>query len=378
MQPDSPYQVIKPLGSSQLGTVWAAVDDEGRELTVAVLEAHVAGDHRWREAFTAAANALPPQKDGRRYVSADFATAAPWVIRLVDGGPGAEQVLLALGAEYQPMAQEVPAAAQAGVSAAASGPLSTAVPPAASEDQSPADPFASPVRRIEPSPPQPRHTGRWVMVTVLAVVVLTVAGTQFVLAQGNGPTPGGSTQARTTTAAAPVPTPSPLHPGLEPPRVGDWPTKWPKFTARDKTQKVPLDGVSFALTMPTGWSCTPAASGEGFVKYDCGMSAGAEQLGGELIVRTCPQSCDTARQDTMRKVEEAWGQQWRYAGKNVTLAETLKIDGTSRYGLVLVAYFRDGAQEPINRQLVLRMTSPVQWLDDLRKVANGARSAAKF
>jgi len=33
---------------------------------------------------------------------------------------------------------------------------------------------------------------------------------------------------------------------------------------------------------------------------------------------------------------------------------------------------------PLGKTIVLRLTGPSQWRDDLRKVANGVRSAAKF
>ena len=95
--PGAPYQLIEPVGSCQVGTVWSAVDEHGRALTVAVLDAGAAIDPRWREAFANAANA---QQAG--FVHADFAAAAPWVAYVVSGGPGAERVFLALGMDYRP------------------------------------------------------------------------------------------------------------------------------------------------------------------------------------------------------------------------------------------------------------------------------------
>jgi hypothetical protein len=397
MQSDSPYQLVKPLGSSQVGTVWSAVDPEGRSLTVAVLDATVASDQRWRDAFIAAANGLQPQADGRRYVAADFSAAAPWVIWVADGGLGAGRVFLALGADYQPMPPEVenpPAqppqaspTATADQQATAPQPVlaspdpNTALPPPAPVTPMgsyPLDPFASPARRIEPSPPRRRPTRLWIAIAALVVLVLGGGTTVFALTRTDGSAAPRNAAAGSGTAA-PLPTPSPLHPGLEPPRPGDWPTKWPKFGGKDKVKTVSLDGVSFALAMPVTWNCAPAGSSTGFVRYNCGAAlADNQNIGGELTVRTCPAACEPDRRDTMRKVEEAWGLQWRFAGQNVTLAETLKLNGDSRYGIVLVAYFSSTPSEAIDRQLVLRMTAPVTWLDETRKIANAVRDAANF
>ncbi|MEV6349558.1 hypothetical protein [Actinoplanes sp. NPDC051851] len=412
MQPDSPYQVTKPLGSSQLGTVWAAVDGEGRELTVAVLEAGVASEQRWRDAFTSAANTLPQQKDGQRYVSADFSAAAPWVILASDGGPGAEQIFLALGADYQPIASGAPTPPPAPApismpttttSTTQAAPIATADPvetapapapaptPTPQWDSAPAPapqwentPAPSPQWENPPAPapawekPAEKKRGlrTWGMVGILSVIALTGAGTLFALTQGDDRPAGGDPAVAASEAA--VPTPTPLHPGIEPPRIGDWPVSWPQFTAKDKAQTLALDGVDLQLPFPRGWACAPAATSEGATKFTCGMTSGGEQIGGEIIVRDCAQPCDTAQQDSLRTVEEAWGQQWRYAGTNVTLAETLKVDGADRYGMVVIAYYKTTAQDPVNRQLVIRMTAPLGWRDDVRRVANGARAAAQF
>jgi hypothetical protein len=459
MQPDSPYQVIRPLGSTPVGNVWSAVDGEGRPLTVAVLEAHVAADQRWRDAFVAAAHALPPQRDGRPYANADFASPTPWVTRLADGSLGAEHVFLALGMEYspaapppvpQPPASPFPTGSPVGTSQPFSGPpqsangqrygqhygtnqpsganqpissqpygtnqpvssqpygmsdpmsgppYPTSGPPqpisVVPEDNRPisdpmsqpyaADPFSSPVRRIEPSPPRPKRTGLWIALGVVLVVLLAGGGTFYFLTRGSdddgkgGGTRTNAAQQQTqTSAAAPAVTPTPLHPGIEPPRVGNWPAKWPVFAAKDRAKKLTLDGVGFPVTVPLGWSCNPAANGADSVKYNCGITSGADQVGGELIVRDCAEPCDTAQQESMREREEAWGQAWRWAGKNATLAETLTVDGADRYGLVIVAYVPGSTGGHLGKQVVLRLTGPSQWRNDLRKVANGVRSAAKF
>jgi hypothetical protein len=182
----------------------------------------------------------------------------------------------------------------------------------------------------------------------------------------------------TATSAAPLPTVSPLQPGLEPPRIGDWPA-WPVYAKDAPVATHDFAGLGFKVTLPANWECAPGGQAEGFAKYNCGAkpSVGVE-IGGEVIVRDCPQPCDEQRQVAMRKAEEAWGLQWRFAGEYAVLAETVKLEGGTRYGLVIVAFWRSTPEGAIDRQLVFRMTSPTGWLNDLRRVANSIRDQTKF
>jgi hypothetical protein len=170
-----------------------------------------------------------------------------------------------------------------------------------------------------------------------------------------------------------MPTASPLNPGIEPPKDGTWPAKWPKFSATDAVRTFPdLDGLGFTLKVPPQWECKLGGRAAGYVKYNCGQSAGSDlEIGGELVVRECPQPCNADRQTTMRSAEEAWGVQWARGGQFATWGEssTLQIDGQRRHGLVVVAFFRGGGEQ-IDRELVLRMTAPVDQSQPLRRVAN--------
>jgi hypothetical protein len=218
-----------------------------------------------------------------------------------------------------------------------------------------------------------RRTRLWIGTAVLAVLVIGGAGTVFAW-QGLGETKAPKRATASSAVSAPMPTASPLRPGLEPPRPGDWPTRWPKLDGADKVKTVKLDGLDFAVTLPATWNCVRAGSAEGFVKFKCGVTlAGNAEVGGELVVRDCPGPCNQERRDAMRKTEEAWGQQWRAAGEYAYLAETLNLDGASRYGLVMLAYWRSAPDGAVDRQLVLRMTAPAEWVNDVRKVANGIR-----
>lgn len=104
MQPEGPYRFTHLLGTCQVGKAWAAIDAQGRFVTVAVLDAVVANDPRWREAYSAMANALAQAPDGQAYTYADFAAPSPWVAYPAEAGPGAEKLLRSLGVEYQPVA----------------------------------------------------------------------------------------------------------------------------------------------------------------------------------------------------------------------------------------------------------------------------------
>ncbi|WP_435204597.1 trypsin-like peptidase domain-containing protein [Micromonospora sp. bgisy143] len=106
MQPDGPYRFTHVLGGSQVGKAWAAIDGQGRLVTVAVLDANVAATPAWREAFSATANALAQTQGGQTFVYADFGAAAPWVAYPAEAGPGAEKLFRALGVDYQPVPED--------------------------------------------------------------------------------------------------------------------------------------------------------------------------------------------------------------------------------------------------------------------------------
>jgi hypothetical protein len=68
-----------------------------------MLDANVAADQRWRDAFASTANSLlQAGAGGPRVLYADFSTTTPWVACAAGDGPGAEQVFIALGQEYRP------------------------------------------------------------------------------------------------------------------------------------------------------------------------------------------------------------------------------------------------------------------------------------
>ncbi|MEV0427126.1 hypothetical protein [Micromonospora sp. NPDC050495] len=432
MQPVGPYRFTEALGVCPVGTAWWAIDGQDRLVTVAVLEGAAATDQPWREAFANAANAMALTTGGLRYVNADFAAAKPWVAYPSEEGMGAQRLFQTLGMELLPAesATEVlvpetgtvtePPQPVSGVptsggpSPTSGAPLPWAMhaalpqqaqqvspapapehQPVAVPQQGPAplrpehplpvsappqEPFTAPARRITPSASPRRRTGLWVGIAALVLVVLAGAGGLAVWAGSGGDEKPHPVASGSTSAPPLLPTTPPESPGVEPPKPGAWPTQWPKFKERDTVRTLNLDGLGFPVKVPTNWQCTLAGRAEGFVKYQCGTSAtGAQTLGGEVIVRDCPQPCTGQWQTAMRGVEEAWGAQWIRSGEYASYAEKiLDVDGGQRHGLVVVAYFRSGEDGAIDRQLVIRMTSPVPEAYQLRRFASYIRDVVVF
>jgi hypothetical protein len=421
MQPVGPYRFTEALGVCQVGTAWWAIDGQDRLVTVAVLEGAAAADPPWREAFANAANAMALTSGGQRYVNADFAAAKPWVAYPSEEGMGAQRLFQTLGMDLHPAESEtqvlipesgavggppqpvsgvptsgtpsptsgapLPWAMHAAVPHQVSSPPQQVSP--APQQVSPApqpvsappqDPFTAPVRRITPSEPRPRRTGLWIGIAALVLVIVAGVGGAVVWFGPDDPgTP--KTEGTTSPALQPEQKTPPQSPGLEPPSAGDWPKEWPKFTPGDSVRTIAdLDGLGFALKVPAEWDCTPAGRAQGFVKYNCGVSNDKQQIGGELIVRECPVPCDVQRQTAMRQEEEAFGLQWMRGGQFVSYADSskLQLDGERRYGLVLVAYWRGGNSGQIDRQVVFRMTSPIDGAGRLRRVANHLRDTLIF
>lgn len=441
MQPNSAHRLIETLGWCPVGTVWSAVTHQDRPVTVAVLSGVAASDQRWRAAFENAANSLArPQPGGPQILYADFAAATPWVACAADAGPGAERIFIALGMQYQPRppahdgpmspvpattspANGAPAPEHAedtqptqrlelGSSAEPVRPFSaapvSATPVSATPVSGPSMPTYEPSAQVSPPyPPRPgllppaynrfqpqvpaggpakrRRTGRWIGITAAVVAVLVAAGGVAVwqLSGEEEPPPVATpTSAAPGTAPAALPTASPQFPGVEPPQDGAWPAAWPRFSATDNVQTYAnLEGLGFTLKVPHNWQCVPGGRGEGFAKYNCGVSPGdTPDVGGEVVVRECPSGCPGERQTAMRGAEEAWGLQWIRVGEFASYAETssLRIDDAERYGLIIVGYWRSGTTGTVDRQVVFRMTSPVDGAGQLRRVANYLRDTVVF
>ncbi|MEV4716163.1 trypsin-like peptidase domain-containing protein [Micromonospora noduli] len=273
MQPEGPYRFTHMLGGSPVGKAWAAIDGQGRFATVAVLDAAVAADVKWRQSFVSVANALAQSSDGPAFTYADFSAASPWVAYPAEAGPGAARLFQALGVEYQavdvapqpvsgvpqpvsgvpqpvsgvpqpvsgvpqPVSGGPPAPwaihgnpipGQAGdsttqpVSAAPASPAGETasahtvqmpvVQPGVQSELPTHDPFAAPVRRIKPSPPPKRRTGLWAALSALAMVVVVGGGVGIWAVTSGDPADPVPTPPVTSTA---FPGEAKALPGLKP------------------------------------------------------------------------------------------------------------------------------------------------------------------
>jgi hypothetical protein len=236
--------------------------------------------------------------------------------------------------------------------------------------------------RIAPSPPRRRRTGLWIGIAVAVVVLLGGGATVFALRGGGGGKPAvTNTAIGPISSSVPLSTPTPDHPGLEPPVPSAWPAAWPRFAASDNVRTYAgLDGLGFTVKVPQSWQCTSGGRAQGFAQYECGVAAKGTQIGGEVTVRDCPKPCSTSQQATMRKVEEAWSLRWQQVDPYATFAEssTLQIDGQTSYGLVIVAFWRGTQDGTLDHELVLRMTAPPQGAGQIRRVANYIRDTLIF
>ncbi|MEU8298055.1 trypsin-like peptidase domain-containing protein [Micromonospora sp. NPDC048909] len=124
MQSVGPYRFTHLLGTCPVGKAWAAIDGQGRFVTVAVLDAAAANTPGWRESFAGTADAMSQTLGGQAFAYADFSAAEPWVAYPAEVGPGAEKLFRALGQEYQLVPTDDQGAAEpvSGVPQQVSGP----------------------------------------------------------------------------------------------------------------------------------------------------------------------------------------------------------------------------------------------------------------
>jgi hypothetical protein len=431
MQTIGPYRLRHTLGTCPVGGVWSATDAANNEFTVAVLNASAAHDPGWRNAFAATANSLA-QSGQVTLIAGDYSGPIPWITSAARDGSVLGQVFVALGMDYRPVdspagpaaippqpppdaampafvppqpisvppqpvsappepvsggadptafIQSMPVAAQPTpvgsvpmprqpTAEPAQQPTDLYAPPPASGSPYTVSPFSVP-----PAEPPRRRPGVLIGVLVLVLLVLLGGGGALaaVLWPSDGePRPDPATQP--PVAQGTTPPAAPEQPGIEPPADGEWPTNWPAFTPEEPvTPMSELAGLGFSFQVPEGWDCTDVADPRGLAHYTCGPAGGDDETGGELIVRECPDPCDAEQRVDLRTAEEAWGVQWIRDGFYRCWGETSQIGGEERYGLAIVGYWRTSEEGRLDRQLVFRMTAPVDQADEIRKVANSVR-----
>jgi hypothetical protein len=408
MQTVGPYRIVHTLGTCPVGAVLSAVDNADNQVTVAMLTGAAVGDPGWRRAFAATATALAQSRQVP-LIAADYSGPVPWVASAARDGSVLGQVFTAVGMDYQPTTEPSQSAATE-PSPREQEPRSMTEPTQASEEpthrvsvgratgqpawQPPRDPrpaasttHENPLARSpqtlppfgsgRPEPPRRRRTGLVIGLMVLVIALLIGAGLAIVVWPDDGEPQG--QQSNSPTPAEPT-LPPPSLPGIEPPQSGDWPADWPAFGPGEPSSQMEGllgDDIEYSFLVPAGWDCPSVAREGTFAQYSCGPDGDATEVGGDLIIRLCPDPCDAPRRDAMRAEVDAWGLQWVSDTSFRTWAESEEIDGGERYGLVLVAYYRTRPEGRIDRQLVLRMAGPVDQADALRKIANSVRDAIR-
>lgn len=401
MQTIGPYRLVRALGQCPVGGVWSGVDGANNGVTVALLSSAAAHDPGWRNAFAATANSLA-QSGEVPLIGGDYSGPTPWIASSARDGAVLGRVFVALGMDYQPATasgeggEPAPAEGQTvlatGSAQVAAEPVAGSADPVAgadatapaqgsaspySYDPQPASPHTVSPFSVPPGPPPRRSRGLLIGLTVLVVALLVGGGSVVAVAvwpEGSEPEAAESTDPASQEPTPPVAT----QPGLEPPADGEWPADWPVFTEEDDVTEVSgvigeFNGQAFQI--PAEWDCVSVASQGDFAQYTCGPGGDASEIGGELRIRTCPDPCDPERRAQMRTRVEAWGLQWIEDSIYRSWAETNEIDGEPRYGFVYAAYYRTTGEGRIDRELMLRLTAPIDQADEIRKVANSVREA---
>lgn len=242
-------------------------------------------------------------------------------------------------------------------------------------DASPQD--LTPIVVTPPDDGRGRRTGLLIGALVAGILVLggTGGAIAFVM-QPDPPTPPPPSPA--ASASVPVNPPSeapPERPGKEP-TGGEWPATFAAFGPGEATERMAgLPGLSFDFEVPDGWECVDESSGNGVVRYVCGPGGSADNIGGELVVRDCPDPCDSDTRVAMRRAQDAWGLQWFRDSGYRSWAEAEDLDGEGRYALIMLGYTRSTFEGRMDQQVVVRLTAPPDEAQTIQKVLSSIRDA---
>lgn len=227
---------------------------------------------------------------------------------------------------------------------------------------------------------KPRPGNLLVVIVGLVALLVGAAGGAAIGAAGGSDDPAPSVSAapvKFTDAQLLLPAVPPVSPGLDPAPDGQWPETWPSFWDPGNTgvqTLKDLEGLGFDLRMPAGWVCKLTEKADAAVHYRCGAWQGdIVTAGGDVTVRTCAPACDDATRVALRQREEAWGLRWTSGTSLRSWADTPQVAGKPEYGVVYVGFFRTVTEGVLDREVVVRMTSPVAAANDLKKVVDNVR-----
>ncbi len=112
MQTIGPYALRDLLGEGPAGRVWRAVDQQGSQVTMAVLGGSAANDPQRRWQFTTAVGQLAQTPGVANALASDMGATDPWVAYPDDGGATAARIFDAIGMPCPPVAMPVSGAPQ--------------------------------------------------------------------------------------------------------------------------------------------------------------------------------------------------------------------------------------------------------------------------
>jgi len=353
-----PYQIVQPLGESPYGFVHLAADSFGRRVCLTALRPEVAADPQVRWQFAQYVNSHAATPGPTPVVAADLNAPVPWAATANPELPGGENLLIAMGGGYTPLAA-VP-------------------PPVSAPAYAPAAPAGTPL-----------GVKLGVVAAVVAVLAMAGAGAAYVVTSDDKPTAGPSPTPAASRSPSPSPSPSAspsatpsakptesavVQPGGEPPKPGAWPASWASFTAGEATYDMSKlkESLGFGFRTPKTWGClryeTPAGYLAKHVCVDESYKGTGGSPGGQILVRECKAPCDAAVQTSQRADVHAFAAQWMQGDATSTYAEgTGEFSSGKRYFLVVSRYWRSRPGGPLDRQLVFRMTATEDRAGELQK-----------
>ena len=378
--PDDPAQLGPFLlrgrwRTDETGTVYQAVDHDGRAVAVVALGPGPSRDAAARDRFAAAVAELADRRPGA-VLAAEPAGHWPWAAVPATPGqpPDADQV--------QPLLDAVTPAV--GVGAVQRGP--SFAPHWTGDRRLAPPPLPQPV-----VPPPPDRRALWIVLAVLVGLLLLLVIALFGLRADEPPDPF-ATPAPTTSAPSSEPgTLPPSTPAPGPPSSGpssDGPTgplqrgpgvSGPSFGAQDETREMRLAGLPFPFRTPATWGClrsdeaTPPA-----VRWVCIddrwllEERPGNPPGGIIHVQPCPAPCGDSQWQALRD-EHAPDAGWRLVDV-ATVAHEDTDPESGEYRVRVSHVFAGTPGGPVDTHVFVRMSAPPGFEDDVRKVVNDIRA----
>ncbi|WP_026211871.1 hypothetical protein [Longispora albida] len=374
-----PYTLLHLLSDARIAESWLAQDDNGQPMVVVVLASQAQHDEARRSAFLYAMVFVNQALASQGVIAASENTAhRPWVAFYGENDDPARQLFAAMNAPYgsgqlpviQP--QAYPAYEPPLSSPPVSGTPVTGYP------------------RAYYGGPQPPSRSRRVLTglgVVVLVLVLGVGGGYLAfsgLSSAGGKDPGGQ---RSGNPQAPPGEPDAapgVLPAKEPAQQGTWPSAWSTFQAGDKTvQSGTQADLGFEFRMPAGWVCVKQEAKDGGpLTVHCADKSATSpppgtESGGEIIVRTCDNGCSDTRQKELRAREHGWGLPLYRADETTYFTRNREAAGPAgkQQQMLVIRYLRSRPGGPLDRQVTLRMTSPVEQGWVLERMANEFRAS---